>query len=99
MMTQMYSREDASELSRELVQHLKQGIHDTHRQDEWSQRNFALLREFAAKHDAESYPSAQDAPPELKSRAISLGFHRLSTTKGDSACGGIRARQQEEKYP
>jgi hypothetical protein len=44
-MTQTYSREDASELSHELVQHLKQGIHETHRQDEWAQRNFELLTE------------------------------------------------------
>ena len=65
-MTQMFSREDASELSRELLQHLKRGIHDTHRQDEWTKRDFALLREFAAKHGAESHPSAQDVPPELK---------------------------------
>jgi hypothetical protein len=81
-MTQTYSREDASKLSRELIEHLRQGIRDTSRQDEFGQRNFALLREYAAKHGAESYPSAKDSPPELKAAQFLWDFIACQPQKG-----------------
>lgn len=72
-----YSREGAFNLSSELVRHLKQGIHDTHGQAEWNQRNFALLRQFAAKNKANSYPS-----PELKDPQFLWGFIAHQPQKG-----------------
>ena len=81
-MTQTYSREDASKLSRELIEHLKQGIRNTSRRDEWTQRNFALLREYAAKHGAESYPSAKDSPPDLKAAQFLWDFIACQPRKG-----------------
>ena len=44
-------------LALELVKSLRSETNNTHKQKEWSERNFRLLREFSADHDAASFPS------------------------------------------
>lgn len=71
-----YSAHDALELADQLVRFLKSRIRDTHHQGEWSQRNFALLREFAQQSEinAECYPSAKDVPPEQRAKQFLWDF-------------------------
>lgn len=78
----MYSAKEALELSDRLVKFLKSGIRDTHHQGEWTQRNFALLRQFAQEIDAESYPSAKDAPTEQKAKEFLWDFIAYQPKKG-----------------
>ena len=70
----MYSAEQSRNLANELVGFLKSEIHDTHRQEEWTQRNLSLLREFTQTKEAESYPSAKDAPIEQKAKQFLWDF-------------------------
>ena len=53
-----YSSERNLKLAAELVAHLRINIKNTTGQEEWSQRNFALLRSFAIKNDARGCPTA-----------------------------------------
>jgi hypothetical protein len=80
----MYSANDALALSDRLVKFLKRGVHNTHGQEEWTQRNFELLRAFAEEIDAQSYPSAKNAPPEEKAKQFLWDFIAHQPDKGIS---------------
>ena len=52
-----YSAADILRLARDLVHHLRSSIRDTYKRGEWTQRNLAVLRDFAEKQDAQGFPS------------------------------------------
>jgi hypothetical protein len=78
----MYSAEQARNLANELVEFLKSEIRDTQHQDEWTQRNLRLLREFTRAIEAESYPSAKDASPGQKAKQFLWDFIAYKPKKG-----------------
>jgi hypothetical protein len=50
------TRETIRNFATTLVNALREGRGDTKNQREWSDRNFEVLKEFARKHDADSFP-------------------------------------------